>query len=114
MIVEAPKYGASNRAAEISAPRLAAPTKNTITRSRAIDTGGAFRASSASLRPDCVSSSSFERTGAPDGSLCVTLTERRPYRADAAVAKPRVSEVKLDNPACTNALPHPDDPAPVR
>jgi hypothetical protein len=32
MIVEAPKYGASSRAAEISAPRLAAPTTNAIAR----------------------------------------------------------------------------------
>src|SRR5689334_4210528 len=30
MIVEAPKYGASRRAAEISAPRLAEPTTNAI------------------------------------------------------------------------------------
>ena len=35
MIVEAPKYGASSRAAEISAPRLAAPTTNAITRTYA-------------------------------------------------------------------------------
>ena len=35
MIVEAPKYGASRRAAAISAPRLAEPTTNTITRTRA-------------------------------------------------------------------------------
>jgi hypothetical protein len=34
MIVEAPKYGASNRAAAISAPRLADPTQNAIRRSR--------------------------------------------------------------------------------
>ena len=33
MIVEAPKYGASSRAAEISAPRLEAPTVNTTARS---------------------------------------------------------------------------------
>src|SRR5436190_1535075 len=32
MIVEAPKYGASSRAAAISAPRLDAPTTNTIRR----------------------------------------------------------------------------------
>ena len=35
MIVEAPKYGASSRAAAISVPRLAAPTTNTIARTRA-------------------------------------------------------------------------------
>jgi hypothetical protein len=32
MIVEAPKYGASSRAAEISAPRLADQTTNAIIR----------------------------------------------------------------------------------
>jgi hypothetical protein len=37
MIVEAPKYGASSRAAEISAPRLADPTTNAITRTYAIE-----------------------------------------------------------------------------
>src|SRR5690349_6293943 len=35
MIVEAPKYGASRRAAAISAPRLADPTTKAIARSRA-------------------------------------------------------------------------------
>ena len=38
MSVEAPKYGASSRAAAISAPRLAAPTQNATTRSRQIGT----------------------------------------------------------------------------
>jgi hypothetical protein len=39
MIVEAPKYGASRRAAAISAPRLAAPTQKAIARSRQNGTG---------------------------------------------------------------------------
>src|ERR1700676_2174141 len=41
MIVEAPKYGASRRAAEISAPRLAAPTAKAITRITPICAGRA-------------------------------------------------------------------------
>src|SRR5579872_786232 len=39
MIVEAPKYGARSRAAAISAPRLDAPTTNTMLRSTARGTG---------------------------------------------------------------------------
>jgi len=51
MIVEAPKYGASRRAAAISAPRLAAPTENAIVQSRQNGTGtaGATRGSGAAL-----------------------------------------------------------------
>src|SRR3977135_2834228 len=71
MIVEAPKYGASRRAAAISAPRLAAPTAKTTTRITAI---GGGRATGTSGGSACAAAGGS--AGARAGVTIRSATER--------------------------------------
>ena len=69
MIVEAPKYGASRRAAAISAPRLPAPTTNTMNRNCNAGGGGGAGGSRGADAP-----TSLPASGAVSRSGVVALT----------------------------------------